>query len=179
MLTPRLDYRATKSDASRFKLMLRVEYVPNTTCLWQLRAPRQPRIGVQIDPATLPIPCWLADRFILWHAACLDIETFDYRTEGHQEMRRAYGLSLAMDLSYFLGDDIYYVEFDGIQVGWPRFTFPAGARVPFREFWREHTDDAILVDDSRLRIQLGQGVRIDSDYGIANSRPVEHPRRSE
>lgn len=121
--------------------MLRVQYVANTTCLWQLREPHQSSLGVQLDPATLPIPEWLADRFRSWHAACIDIETFDYYTERHEEMRRAYELSLAIDLSFFLGTVDYYIECQGIEIGWPEFTYPAGPRVPFESFWTQHADN--------------------------------------
>ena len=141
MLTPVPEYRATKSDATRFKLMLRVRYRANTTCLWKILEPHQIRDGTQFEPSTLPIPEWLVDRFTSWHAACVDIERFDYDREHHDKMRLAYELSLAIDLSFFLEDEGYYIECQDIEIGWPRFTYPANSRVPFSEFWTRRPNE--------------------------------------
>ena len=97
------------------KAYLRVDLDWGSTGIWVLDEPFQKYAGGNLsDYKSLNLPYWLIERFNLWTDWYNSWEPWnkdgDSQNEPEDELFDAYGLSLAIDLKQFLGDE-YHVEY--------------------------------------------------------------------
>ena len=98
---------------------IRVDLDWGSTGIWLLDAPFQKTAGTNVAYDDFSLPSWLVDRFNVW------TEWYNAWTpwkgdknKPDQKAFEAYGLSLAIDLKRFLGDD-HHVEFRGTEIVTP------------------------------------------------------------